>query len=75
MFEKKEAAKVLLGDKLASEVFAGKYPSIIGEASIIIHELRAGYECDQAVFIARLKKLVQIKTEAYASVQKEEVAC
>ena len=75
MFDKREAATVLLDEEMASDVFDGKYSSVVGEAKIAIYELGAGYECDQAVFIARLKKVVEIRTEPYASVHKEKVAC
>jgi len=57
VFEVKKAAKLLLGTEMAEKIINGKHPSISGEANIIIYNFGAGYECDKAVYIAKLKSV------------------
>jgi len=54
-----EAATLLLEKPLQQALLTGKQPSVIGEAEVSISQFGAGYECDQAVFIAEITLLLR----------------
>ena len=69
------AVELLLGSEKAEELRGSDYPSVNGDAVFVIDNFAAGFECDQAVFLASVEVVTKVIHVAKLGEVRESELC